>query len=132
MNRVQLIGNLGKDPEIKYTNKGTAVANFSVATTESYKDKNDEWQKTTSWHNIVAWDKKAEAVSKLVKGDSVFIEGKLQTRSYEDKSGTKKYVTEVVASEIHKAEFLNAPKPAAGSSSRTASNAPISDDDIPF
>jgi single-strand DNA-binding protein len=102
VNKVILLGNIGKDPEIKYTPSGTAVANFSVATGERYKDKEGQWQERTEWHNIVAWDKLAEIIGQYVeKGSKLYLEGRLQTRSWDDKqSGEKKYRTEIVATDI--------------------------------
>jgi len=102
INKVILIGNLGKDPEVKYTPSGTPVAKFSLATNERYKDKSGEWQERTEWHNIVAWQKLAEIVGEYVKkGSKLYIEGRLTTSSWEDKqSGEKKYRTEIVAQDI--------------------------------
>src|SRR6267142_1636953 len=102
LNRVMLIGNLGKDPEVKFTPGGTAIAKFSLATNERYKDKAGEWQDRTEWHNIVAWQRLAEIIGEYVKkGSKIYIEGRLQTSSWEDKqSGEKKYRTEVVASDL--------------------------------
>src|SRR5215471_3424671 len=102
VNKVILIGNLGKDPEIKYTPSGTAVAKFSLATNERYKDKSGEWQDRTEWHNIVAWQRLAEIVGEYVKkGNKLYIEGRLQTSSWDDKeSGQKKYRTEIIASDV--------------------------------
>ena len=98
MNKVFLIGNLGKDPELSYTPGGVAVAKFSVATSEKWKDDAGNQQERTEWHNIVAWRKLAEVVAQyLKKGSSVHIEGKLQTRSWDDKkTGVKRYATEIV------------------------------------
>ena len=102
VNKVILIGNLGKDPEVKYTPSGVPVAKFSLATNERYKDKSGEWQDRTEWHNIVAWQRTAEIVGEYVKkGSKIYIEGRLQTSSWEDKqSGEKKYRTEVVVSDL--------------------------------
>jgi single-strand DNA-binding protein len=102
LNKVMLIGNLGKDPEVKYTPSGVPVAKFSLATNERYKDKGGEWQDRTEWHNIVAWQRLAEIVGEYVKkGSKVYIEGRLQTSSWEDKqSGEKKYRTEIVANDL--------------------------------
>ncbi|HLY99592.1 MAG TPA: single-stranded DNA-binding protein [Candidatus Angelobacter sp.] len=102
VNKVILVGNLGKDPEVKFTPNGTAVAKFSLATNERYKDKGGEWQDRTEWHNIVAWQRLAEIVGEYVKkGSKLYIEGRLQTSSWEDKqSGEKKYRTEIVASDL--------------------------------
>jgi single-strand DNA-binding protein len=103
VNKVILVGNLGKDPEIKYTPQGTAVAKITVATSSSYKDKQSgDWKETTEWHNVVLWQRTAEIAGEyLKKGSKVYIEGRLQTRSWDDKtSGQKKYMTEVVANEL--------------------------------
>jgi single-strand DNA-binding protein len=101
VNKVILIGNLGKDPELKYTPSGTAVAKFSLATNERFKDKSGEWQDRTEWHNIVAWQRTAEiAAEYLKKGRTVYIEGRIQTRSWEDKEGQKRYTTEIVAQDL--------------------------------
>ena len=102
LNKVQLIGNLGKDPEVKYTPSGTPVAKITLATNERYKDKNGEWQDRTEWHNVVLWQRLAEIAGEyLKKGGKVYIEGRLQTRSWDDKqTNQKKYMTEVVASDL--------------------------------
>jgi single-strand DNA-binding protein len=102
VNKVILVGNLGKDPEVKYTPNGVPVAKFSLATNERFKDKSGEWQDRTEWHSIVAWQRLAEIVGEYVKkGSKVYIEGKLQTSSWEDKqSGEKKYRTEIVANDL--------------------------------
>jgi single-strand DNA-binding protein len=99
LNKVQLIGNLGKDPEIRYTPGGVAVATFTIATNESWKDQEGNLQERTEWHNIVAWRKLAEICGEwLKKGKKVYIEGRIQTRSYDDKNtGAKRYITEIVA-----------------------------------
>ena len=99
VNKVILVGNLGKDPEVKFTPNGTAVAKFSVATNESFKDKAGQWQERTEWHNIVAWSKLAEICGQyLKKGKLVYIEGSLRTDSWDDKeTGQKRYRTEIVA-----------------------------------
>ena len=100
-NKVQLIGNVGNAPEVKTLDGGKKVANFSMATNEFYKYSKGEKEQNTEWHNIVAWGKLAEIVEQFVgKGKEVAIEGKLTNRSYETKEGEKRYVTEVVASEI--------------------------------
>lgn len=97
VNKVILIGNLGKDPEVKYTPSGTAVANLSIATTDRTKDKDGNWQDRTEWHRAVAWQRTAEIAGEyLKKGNKVYIEGSLRTRSWDDKeSGQKKYMTEI-------------------------------------
>lgn len=102
LNKVMLIGNAGQDPEMKYTPSGVAVATFSMATSESWKDGDGQQQERTEWHSIVAWRKLAEIVGEYVqKGDKVYIEGKLQTRSWDDKNdGKKRYKTEIVADQL--------------------------------
>ncbi len=102
VNKVILVGNVGKDPEVRYSQSGTPVANFSVATNERFKDRNDEWQERTEWHNIVAWQRLAEIVGEYVaKGSKVYVEGNLQTTSWEDRqSGERKYRTEIVARDL--------------------------------
>lgn len=98
VNKVILIGNLGKDPEIRYTTGGSAVANFTIATSDSYTDKDGQKQEKTEWHRIVAWGRLAEICGEyLSKGRMVYIEGALRTRSWEDKDGNTRWTTEVVA-----------------------------------
>ena len=100
-NKVQLIGNVGNEPEITNLDSGKKVAKFSIATNEFYKNSNGEKEQNTQWHNVVAWGKIAEIIEKYVgKGKEVALEGKLTSRSYETKEGEKRYVTEVVANEI--------------------------------
>lgn len=102
VNKVILVGNVGKNPEVKYSPSGTPVATFSLATNERFKDRNDKWQDRTEWHNVVAWQRLAEIVGEFVaKGSKLYIEGKLQTSCWEDgQSGERKYRTEIVAREI--------------------------------
>ncbi len=102
VNKVILVGNVGKDPEVKYSTSGTPIAKFSLATNERFKDRNHEWQERTEWHSIVAWQRLAEIVGEYVaKGSKVYIEGKLQTTSWEDRqSGERKYRTEIVARDL--------------------------------
>ncbi len=101
INKVILIGNLGKDPELRYTSSGVAVATFSLATNESWKDPEGNTQERTQWHNVVAWRKLAEICGEyLKKGGKVYIEGRLQYRNYDDKNGVKRSVTEVVMDEM--------------------------------
>ena len=101
VNKVILVGNLGKDPELRYTPSGTAVATFSLATTERFKDRDGNRQERTEWHNIVAWRQLAEICGKyLHKGKQVYIEGKIQTRSYDDRDGNKRYITEIVVDQM--------------------------------
>ena len=100
-NKVQLIGNLGKDPEVKQLESGKTLAKLSLATSENYKNADGEKVTDTQWHNLVAWGKTAQIAEKyLKKGNKIAIEGKLINRSYEDKEGIKRYVTEVLVSEI--------------------------------
>lgn len=97
LNKVMLIGNLGQDPELKYLPNGTAAVSFSIATNESYKDSEGNLVKRTEWHSIVAYRKPAEILNEyLKKGSKVYIEGKLQTRNWEDKDGQKRYKTEIL------------------------------------
>jgi single-strand DNA-binding protein len=99
VNKVILVGRLGRDPETRYTGGGQAVANFSVATDETYKDKNGERQKRTEWHKIVVWGKQAEIAQQyLKKGSLIFIEGRIQSREWQDKEGQKRTSFEIVAS----------------------------------
>jgi len=101
LNKVLLIGNLGKDPELRYTANGQAVATFTLATNESWKDKEGNLQERTEWHNIVAWQRLAEICGEyLKKGKKVYVEGRLQTRNFEDKEGMKRYVTEIVCDDL--------------------------------
>lgn len=97
LNKVILVGNLGKDPEVRHLEGGVAVANFSLATSESFKDKSGQRVEQTEWHNIVVWRALAEAAEKyLKKGMTIYLEGKLRTRSWDDKEGHKRYITEIV------------------------------------
>ena len=149
VNKVILIGNLGKDPEVKYTPSGTAVAKFSLATNERYKDKAGEWQDRTEWHNIVAWQRLAEIVGEYVKkGSKIYIEGRLQASSWDDKeSGQKKYKTEIIANDLvllggrGEAGDSEAPRGRGAAASgndfdqrahETPQGAQITDEDIPF
>jgi single-strand DNA-binding protein len=101
VNKVILVGNLGKDPELRYTASGTAVCNFSIATTERFKDREGQQQEKTEWHNISTWRQLAEICGKyLTKGKQVYIEGKLQTRKWEDRDGNDRYTTEIVADQM--------------------------------
>lgn len=152
VNKVILLGNLGKDPEVKFTPSGLPVAKFTVATNERYKDKSGEWQDRTEWHSIVAWQRLAEIAGEyLKKGSKVYIEGRIQTSSWEDKqSGEKKYRTEIVANDLvllsgrgegdseGRASRGAAVSQSAGMDQRTphsdevAHGAEITDEDIPF
>jgi single-strand DNA-binding protein len=157
VNKVILVGRLGRDPETRYTGGGQAVANFSVATDESYKDRNGERQKRTEWHKIVVWGKQAEIAQQyLKKGSLVFIEGRIQSREWQDKEGQKRTSFEIVANNFRmlggRAEGAAAGASAGGGATRAADDfaepaaAPaddsfgsthpagpeISDEDIPF
>jgi single-strand DNA-binding protein len=101
LNKVILIGNLGRDPELRYTPGGSPVAEFSLATNDKWKDKEGNPQERTEWHNIVAWGRQAEICGEyLNKGRQVYVEGRIQTRSWDDKDGNKRYKTEVVARQV--------------------------------
>lgn len=101
LNKVMLIGNLGQDPELRYTQGNTAVMNMRIATTESFLNRDNERQERTEWHTVVLWGKRGEGLQKiLTKGNRIFVEGRLQTRSWEDKQGQKRYTTEVVATNV--------------------------------
>ena len=135
VNKVILIGNLGRDPELRYTQNGQAVANFTLATSENWNNKSGEKEERTEWHRVVAWAKTAELCSQyLAKGRTVYVEGRLQTREWEDKEGIKRRTTEVVAQTV---QFLGGPRGSGGSG--RAAGGPDSpeaptpgDDDIPF
>lgn len=137
VNKVILIGNLGKDPEIRYTPSGQAVASFSMATTRKWRDKDGNPQEQTDWHNIVVWGRQAENANQyLKKGNPVYIEGRIQTRSYDDRDGQKRWITEIVTQTM---QFLGK----AGEGGGRPSGAPPApdepppdttgdDDDLPF
>jgi single-strand DNA-binding protein len=139
INKVILIGNLGRDPEVRYTPDGTAVASFSIATSMEWTDKGSgEKKERTEWHRIVAWRKLGEICGQyLSKGSQVYIEGRLQTRDWQDKDGNKRYTTEVVATDV---QFLSPkesskPRDAYGGPPLPDSEPPYvdsKDDDIPF
>ena len=152
VNKVILLGNLGKDPEVKYTPQGTAVAKFSIATNERYKDISGELQDRTEWHNLVAWARTAEIVGEyLKKGGKVYVEGSLRTSSWDDKeTGQKKYKTEIVVNDLvllgGRGEGGGGDSGGRSQSSSSGNNfdqrtpeaepapasSPISDEDIPF
>lgn len=141
VNKVILIGNLGKDPELRYTQNGKAVASFSLATTDRFSSRDGDRQEKTEWHRIVTWEKTAENCARfLSKGRSCFVEGRLQTREWEDKEGVKRRTTEVVAQTV---QFLGGPRgdagPAEAPAGPTSSEPPAAQasgdpppDDIPF
>lgn len=145
INKVILIGNLGKDPEMRYLEGNVAVAKFSVATNENYRDKNGEWQTNTEWHDVVAWRGLAERAEKqLHKGSQVFVEGKLTHRKYQDKEGNDRYTTEVVANVLRSLDKRETrsegdfhQSSSGDDSSATSGNSESSgqqqaDDDLPF
>lgn len=130
LNRCCLIGNLGRDPELKYTQSGTPVCKISLGCSESYKDKDGEWKSRTEWVNVVVWDKKGEALGEQCKkGDKVFVEGKIQTRSWDDKDGNKRYTTEVVAQHV---EWWTAKKEASKAEAEPEKYGRPAGDDCPF
>lgn len=101
LNKVMLIGNVGKDPELKYTPSGIPVTSFRLATSETWKDRDGKVQEHTDWHSVVAWRGLAEVIQKIIrKGSRVYIEGKIQTRTFDDKSGAKRHVVEVLAENL--------------------------------
>ena len=150
LNKVMLIGNLGKDPEVKYTPSGTPVAKLTVATNERYKDKDGQWADRTEWHNVVLWQRLAEIAGEyLKKGGKVYVEGRLQTRSWEDKqTNQKRYMTEIVASDLvllggrgeGGGEYSSGSRGASAGGNNNfdqrepepVASSPISDEDIPF
>jgi len=147
VNKVILVGRLGRDPELKYTPSGAPVAKFSLATDESFKDKTGEKQEHTEWHNIVAWNKLAEICGEyLTKGKLVFIEGSIRSRQWQDQAGNKRTSYEIIANQMQmlgsKADSermpsggMNRPAPSAPPPSADPISPPepeISDEDIPF
>jgi single-strand DNA-binding protein len=145
VNKVILIGNLGKDPEVRHLENGAVVANFPLATSESYTDKNGNRVENTDWHDIVVWRGLAEVVEKYVrKGHKVYIEGKLKKRSWQDKEGNTRYTTEVVADELtmlnrpdqnesqRSAPYSNQGTPQQPSQIDNIINKDGEDDDLPF
>ena len=138
LNKVMLIGNLGKDPELRFTPSGRAVARFPIATSEQWTDQSGQRQERTEWHNIVVWGKQAETSGQyLSKGRQVFIEGSIRSRQYDDKEGQKRYITEVIAQRV---QFLGGGRgegggrgAAAPAGDEATAPAPMpEDDDIPF
>jgi single-strand DNA-binding protein len=146
INKVILVGHLGQDPEVKYMPSGSAVANVSIATTESWKDKNScEKQDRTEWHRVVFFARLAEIVGEyLRKGSQIYVEGRLQTRKWQDKNGQERYTTEIIASEMQmlggkgggggsgSADFSSSNEPAASNMSEAGGREEAFDDDIPF
>lgn len=137
VNKVMLIGNLGQDPELRYTGSGTAVCNMRLATNESYKDSNGEWVDKTEWHTIVAWARLAEICNEyLTKGSQVYFEGSLQTRSWDDRDGNTRYTTEVKAREMlmlgGRDEFGGGGGPSNGVRKKKKEETAGADDDFSF
>lgn len=137
LNKVQLIGRLGQDPELKYTQSGTAVVSFSVATGSKWKDQEGNWQEKTEWHNLKAWRNLAEIISNyLKKGSKVYIEGRLETSNWEDENKKKHYKTEIVVDDMIMLDSKGDSQGGGGSyttSSKPAGNSKnSSDDDLPF
>jgi single-strand DNA-binding protein len=145
INKVILIGNLGADPEVRYTQGGSAVANIRIATSESWKDRESgEMQERTEWHRVVFFSRLAEIVAEyLKKGSQIYVEGRLQTRKWQDKDGQDRYTTEIVANEMQMlggrgggtASFESRPADEPTQSTSAASSRPPADDfddDIPF
>jgi single-strand DNA-binding protein len=136
LNKVTLIGNLGSDPELKYTPSGRAVANFNIATNEQWKDKDGQQQSRTEWHRIVVWGRQAEiAKDFLRKGKQIYLEGRLQTRSYDDKDGNKRYITEIVSDRflmLGRRDEDSMPGERTSSSASQSGSGASNDDDLPF
>ena len=147
VNKVILVGNLGRDAELRYTPGGAAVATLNMATTEVWTDKGGQRQEKTEWHRIVLWGKQAESLQEyLTKGKQIYVEGRLQTRQWDDKDGNKKYTTEIKADRItllgggggarsggvDRAERGGGAHPGGGGGADEPPVEPITDDDIPF
>lgn len=137
INKVILVGNVGKDPEIRHLDSGVAVASFPLATSETYKDKSGQRVTNTEWHNVVLWRGLADIAEKYVKkGNPLYIEGKIRTRSWEDKDGNKRYTTEIIADNMQMLGAKQSNEEAASSdeniSSADIENIPAEDDDLPF
>lgn len=131
VNKVILVGNVGKDPEVKYTGSGTAIATLSLATTDRSKNRAGEWEDRTEWHNLVVFGKGAEIVERyVVKGSKLYIEGSLRTSSWDDKqTGQKRYKTEIIVNDL--VLLSDGPKGGAKAQHEPAA-APVDDDDTPF
>jgi single-strand DNA-binding protein len=135
INKVILLGNLGKDPEIKHLDKGSMVANFTVATNENYRDKDDQWQTVTEWHNIVAWRNLANLVEKnLKKGSLVYIEGKLRTSKYQTKEGIERTKTDIEAIIVKPLDRqrMDEHTHSSNSGQNISAPPPAANDDLPF
>lgn len=133
LNKVQIIGRLGKDPELRYTQGGQTIATMSVATDSKWTTKSGEKQSKTEWHRVKAWGKLAEIAGKhLAKGRQVYVEGRIETSEYTDKEGVKRYATDIVASDIQFLDAGGAAKNGGGGEERGAEKSGDVDDDIPF
>lgn len=137
VNKVILIGNVGKDPDVRHLDSGVTVASFPLATSETYRNKENEKVTNTEWHNIVIWRGLAEVVEKYVKkGDPLYLEGKIRTRSYDDKDGNKKYITEIVVDNMQmlgsKQSNTNDSSPEEKQPETDIETAPQEGDDLPF
>lgn len=129
VNKVILVGNLGADPDMRFTPSGQGVCELRVATSESWNDKNGQRQERVEWHRIVVWGKRAEVCSKyLAKGRQVYVEGRIQTRTYDDKDGNKRYITEVIANDV---QFLGGGKGEAGAGGAAGGGGARNRDDGP-
>ena len=129
VNKAIIIGHLGADPEMNQTSSGQSVCNFRVATTSKWKDKDGAAQENTQWHRITAWGRQAELCHKyLDKGSAVYVEGRIQTRDYEDDKGVKRWVTDIVANVV---QFLGG-RSDGGTTQREPEPPPITNEDIPF
>ena len=137
LNKAMLIGNLGKDPEVRYTASGQAVASFNLATSEKFKNKSGEWEERTEWHRVTLWGKLAEIAGEyLSKGKTVYIEGRLQTRKWQDNSGNERYTTEIVGDRMQmlspKGERKSGDSAGSSAGGGSYEEPPFQDDDIPF
>jgi len=137
LNKVMLIGNLGKDPEVRYTPSGTAVASFNLATSDRVKNKSGEWEDRTEWHRVTLWARLAEIAGEyLSKGKTVYIEGRLQTRKWQDNSGNERYTTEIVGEKMQMLSPKGEGRRGGDAVSEPAGGGydepPFQDDDIPF
>lgn len=133
VNRVILIGNLGKDPDLRYTPSGQPVATFPIATSEKWKDKDGQLQQKTNWHNIVAWGRQAEICKEyLKKGSPIYIEGRIQSRSYDDKDGNRRYITEIITTRIQMLGRKGEEPSAEQLPEQETETEGIEGDDIPF
>lgn len=135
VNKVILIGNLGKDPELRYSPSGQSVTKFPLATGSKWKDKDGQWQDRTDWHNIVAFGRTAEVCNEyLKKGSQVYVEGRIQTRSYDDRDGNKKWITEIIAQSMQMLGRKGEPEAevAEETGQPMAEETKTEDDDLPF